>query len=208
MRKVRFTLAALLTLSLTVSSCRRRRGQARQAPVLDLETLDGPQAEKMMEDGKLTSVELTRAYIARIAALNKRGPGLNAVTQLNPDALKDAALLDKERADGHAPRPGARPADPAQGPDRREGHVHVGGQLLAAQLVPGDRLRRRQEAARARRRDPRQARPVGVREQLRQPAVGLQQPHRPGRSTASTPTRTRAARRRAPARPAPRRCRR
>ena len=52
----------------------------------------------MMEEGKLTSVELTRAYIARIAALNKRGPGLNAVTQLNKDALKDAALLDKERA--------------------------------------------------------------------------------------------------------------
>ena len=53
-----------------------------------------------MEDGTLTSVQLTRAYIARIAALNKRGPGLNAVTQLNKDALKDAALLDKERAEG------------------------------------------------------------------------------------------------------------
>src|SRR3954468_9624729 len=68
---------------------------------LNLETLDGPTAEKLMDEGKLTSVELTRAYIARIAALNKRGPGLNAVTQLNPDALKDAALLDKERKDGH-----------------------------------------------------------------------------------------------------------
>ena len=55
----------------------------------------------MMEDGDLTSVQLTRAYITRIAALNKRGPGLNAVTQYNADALKDAALLDKERADGH-----------------------------------------------------------------------------------------------------------
>ena len=71
------------------------------AAELNLETLDGPTAEKMMEEGKLTSVELTRAYIARIAALNKRGPGLNAVTQLNKDALKDAALLDKERKDGH-----------------------------------------------------------------------------------------------------------
>ncbi len=74
-------------------------------PVLDLETLDGPTAERMMEDGELTSVQLTRAYIARIAALNKRGPGLNAVTQLNEDALKDAAQLDKERADGHVRGP-------------------------------------------------------------------------------------------------------
>ena len=104
----------------------------------------------MMARGELTSVELTRQYIARIAALNKRGPGLNAVTQLNQDALKDAALLDKERREG-------RVRGPAHGlpillkdlidVDR---HVHVGRQLLAAQLVPGDRLRHRQEAARAR----------------------------------------------------------
>ena len=74
-------------------------------PVLDLEKLDGPTAIEMMESGELTSVQLTRAYIARIAALNKRGPGLNAVTQLNKDALRDAALLDKERADGHVRGP-------------------------------------------------------------------------------------------------------
>ncbi len=67
---------------------------------LDLESLDGPTAVKLMEEGKLTSVELTRAYIARIAALNKSGPGLNAVSQLNSQAIKDAALLDKERKEG------------------------------------------------------------------------------------------------------------
>jgi amidase len=71
------------------------------AEVLDLETLDVPTAEKMMAEGKLTSVRLVRAYMDRIDALNKRGPGLNAVTQLNPDVLKEAALMDKERAQGH-----------------------------------------------------------------------------------------------------------
>ena len=75
------------------------------AAELDLETLDGPTAVRLMDEGKLTSVELTRAYIARIAALNKSGPGLNAVSQLNKDALKDAALLDKERRDGHVRGP-------------------------------------------------------------------------------------------------------
>ena len=78
---------------------------AHADPVLDLERLDGRTAVEMMEDGELTSVQLTRAYITRIAALNKRGPGLNAVTQLNKQALKDAALLDKERADGHVRGP-------------------------------------------------------------------------------------------------------
>ncbi|CAB4696463.1 unannotated protein [freshwater metagenome] len=71
-----------------------------KAPILNLETLTGLQAEKMMEEGKLTSVELIQMFLDRIAALNKSGPGLNAVTQINPDALKEAALADKERADG------------------------------------------------------------------------------------------------------------
>jgi amidase len=70
------------------------------AQVLDLETLDGPTAIEMMEGGQLTSVRLTKAYIDRIEALNKRGPGLNAVTQLNSEALAEAAAMDKERAQG------------------------------------------------------------------------------------------------------------
>jgi Asp-tRNA(Asn)/Glu-tRNA(Gln) amidotransferase A subunit family amidase len=69
-------------------------------PVLDLETLTGPRAEQLMAAGRLTSVELTRAYLDRISALNKRGPGLNAVTQLNPAALAEAARADRERAAG------------------------------------------------------------------------------------------------------------
>jgi Asp-tRNA(Asn)/Glu-tRNA(Gln) amidotransferase A subunit family amidase len=68
--------------------------------VLDLERLDGPALIAMMEAGTLTSVRLTKAYIDRIEALNKRGPGLNAVTQLNQDALEEAELMDKERAQG------------------------------------------------------------------------------------------------------------
>lgn len=85
-------LASMLALTAT---------PAAADPVLNLETLTGQQAEQMMQDGTLTSVQLTRAYINRIAALNKSGPGINAVTQLNPDALKEAAIADKERADGH-----------------------------------------------------------------------------------------------------------
>ena len=94
----RILLCALVTVGFVVPIATAPAGQA---DALDLETLTGLQAQKMMEDGKLTSVQLTQAYIDRIEALNKRGPGLNAVTQLNEDALKDAALLDKERAQGH-----------------------------------------------------------------------------------------------------------
>ena len=77
-----------------------------RAAVPDLERTSATQLEAMLNAGELTSVQLTRAYINRIAAVNARGPGLNAVRVLNPRALQDARVLDLERA--HRPRP--RPA--------------------------------------------------------------------------------------------------
>src|SRR4051812_44013779 len=53
-----------------------------------------------MNEGKLTSVQLTQAYVNRIVALNKRGPGLNTVTQFNQDALLEAAASDERRKAG------------------------------------------------------------------------------------------------------------
>ena len=75
-------------------------GSAKAARPLDLDTLDGPEATAMMERGELTSVELTKAYLARIKALNQQGPGLNAVNQLNPAALEEAKRADELRAEG------------------------------------------------------------------------------------------------------------
>jgi Asp-tRNA(Asn)/Glu-tRNA(Gln) amidotransferase A subunit family amidase len=69
---------------------------ASAAP-LDLERLTVAELQAKLSAGELTSVELTKAYLDRIAALNRRGPGLNAVRLVNPDALTDAALLDLER---------------------------------------------------------------------------------------------------------------
>ncbi|SDU48335.1 amidase family protein [Jiangella alkaliphila] len=69
-------------------------------PVLDLETLDGVTAERMLESGELTSVELVQAYLDRIEALNKSGPGLNAVTQINPAVMAEARRADELRAQG------------------------------------------------------------------------------------------------------------
>jgi amidase len=47
---------------------------------------------------RVTSVELVRAYQARIAALDRAGPRLNSVLILNPDAMAEAEALDAERA--------------------------------------------------------------------------------------------------------------
>jgi amidase len=53
--------------------------------------------EAQMAVGTLTSEQLTKAYIARIAALDQSGPGVNAVIELNPDALNMARNADKLR---------------------------------------------------------------------------------------------------------------
>jgi amidase len=53
------------------------------------------QLESQMVAGTLTSEKLTKAYIGRIVALDQGGPGVNAVIELNPDALNMARYADK-----------------------------------------------------------------------------------------------------------------
>jgi len=53
-----------------------------------------------MESGELTSRQVTELYLLRIAAVDKGGPYINSVIELNPDALDIADGLDKERKAG------------------------------------------------------------------------------------------------------------
>ena len=56
--------------------------------------------QSRMARGTLDSRTLVRTYLNRIAAIDDAGPTLNAVIELNPDALRDATALDAERRDG------------------------------------------------------------------------------------------------------------
>jgi amidase len=92
---VRLGLAAGAVAGLTQSGA-AAAAQA-QAGILDAGVMEqGAQ----MRAGKLTSHALVSQYLARIAAIDKAGPRLHAVIELNPDALKIAAELDRERARG------------------------------------------------------------------------------------------------------------
>jgi amidase len=64
------------------------------------ETRDLVALQAAMAQGGLSSVELTRHYLDRIAAIDDAGPRLNAVIALAPDALEQAAERDAERARG------------------------------------------------------------------------------------------------------------
>jgi amidase len=93
----RLMAAGLLSLSVLVCAG-LIGGSAAAIAAPNFETLTGGEAEKLLQEGKITSVELVKGYEARIQAINRSGPGLNAVTQINPNALTEAKLMDKERA--------------------------------------------------------------------------------------------------------------
>src|SRR6185503_1911029 len=50
-----------------------------------------------MAKGEYTAKSLVKAYLERIAGLDKKGPTVNAVIELNPDANAIAEALDRER---------------------------------------------------------------------------------------------------------------
>jgi len=54
--------------------------------------------QQAMTSGTTNAKKLTELYLARIKAIDKSGPNLNAVIELNPDALSIAESLDEERA--------------------------------------------------------------------------------------------------------------
>ncbi|HZV45231.1 MAG TPA: amidase family protein, partial [Saprospiraceae bacterium] len=56
--------------------------------------------QENMASGKYTSAAITDIYLKRIEAIDKNGPKLNAVIELNPDALAIAKSMDEERKAG------------------------------------------------------------------------------------------------------------
>ena len=62
---------------------------------LEEATLTDLQAE--MRSGKLTSERLVALYLEKIGKLDKKGPGINSILEINPEALAIAKALDQER---------------------------------------------------------------------------------------------------------------
>ncbi|MGB7927481.1 MAG: amidase family protein, partial [Terriglobales bacterium] len=62
---------------------------------LDEITIDG--AQKAFQSGQYSSRSLTEKYLQRIGEIDKAGPMVNSVIELNPDALQIAGALDRER---------------------------------------------------------------------------------------------------------------
>ena len=67
---------------------------------LNVVEADTAMLQAAMQSGATTSLAIVRAYLARIRAIDKSGPRINAVIELNPDAIRIARERDRERKAG------------------------------------------------------------------------------------------------------------
>jgi amidase len=70
---------------------------SRRVKRFALDELTISQLQQQMAAGKASAVSLARQYLSRIDAIDRHGPSLRAVIELNPDALAIASALDHER---------------------------------------------------------------------------------------------------------------
>ncbi len=63
----------------------------------ELDEVTIPELQDGMKSGKFTARSLVEKYSARIAEIDKHGPAVNAIIELNPDAGAIADSLDQER---------------------------------------------------------------------------------------------------------------
>ena len=113
----------LLALVLLLAACTREPATEAGAPTAAVagsagaaNTATAPAAPEVAEmslseanagldAGTLSAEALTQAYLQRIEQLDRGGPALNSVIELNPDALANARALDAERRAGRVRGP-------------------------------------------------------------------------------------------------------
>src|SRR5580765_5473710 len=79
--------------------------QSPAPPRFDLEEVTIAALQQRMASGQETSRSLVDKYLARIEAVDRSGPALHSVIEINPDARTIADQLDAERKAGRVRGP-------------------------------------------------------------------------------------------------------
>ena len=64
---------------------------------VDYSGFDIEALQNLMQKGELSSQQLTQYYLDKIEAIDRNGPALNSIIEVNPQAIEIAAALDAER---------------------------------------------------------------------------------------------------------------
>ena len=71
-----------------------------EIPPFEFDEVTVDDLQRMMESGEHTARSIAQAYIDRIEAMDRQGPELRSMIEINPDALEIADELDAERSAG------------------------------------------------------------------------------------------------------------
>ena len=91
-------LMFVVLVSLLFTSSMHGQNRAAPLPAFDVMEKSIEDLQKAMQDKQVTSRQLVELYLARIEAYDQRGPSLNAIVAVNPQARDEATKLDTERA--------------------------------------------------------------------------------------------------------------
>jgi amidase len=95
--------STIILAILILSSCKSRENKTvvSEKPYNSwLDEMTIKELQKGYNDGKYSVSEVVSAYLGRIEEIDKNGPSLNAIIVINPDALKIAEKLDRDKAEG------------------------------------------------------------------------------------------------------------
>ena len=101
---MRSTLSLIL-ITIACSAAALRARQAPNAAPFALDEVTIAQLQDGMVSGRYTSRRLVELYTERINAIDRQGPALRSIIELNPDALSIADSLDAERKAGRVRGP-------------------------------------------------------------------------------------------------------
>jgi amidase len=91
-------VAAVFAPMLSSASSRASEEDAQtQVPAFELDETSIAELQSGMQSGRFTARSIAEMYLARIDAIDKAGPALHSVIEINPDALSIADALDRER---------------------------------------------------------------------------------------------------------------
>ena len=100
-------LTTMLAASCTTSTSDKKNdpspAESKDDPItngFELNEITISELQDKMAKGEYSSEKITQLYLQRIAAIDKKGPALNAVIELNPDAMTIAKAMDEERKAG------------------------------------------------------------------------------------------------------------
>ena len=86
-----------LTLTLLIASMLVYFVPVSRSDIIDYREYDIESLQALMQTGKINSKQLVEFYLARIEAIDRNGPQLNSIIDINPQAVEIAIALDAER---------------------------------------------------------------------------------------------------------------